>query len=455
MLDQIVRLYESGDYDEAMKAISSCIADGSANSEIYRLKGQIEFDGEEHDKAVNSLIESLKLDDKNQSALILIGNIYALHKDDFDTAMTYFTQVLELNSDNYVGLNNIAGIIAKHGDYQTAISYFVKAIEVKPGYPNALFGSALCHLYTEDYRTSFDQSIEAMQNIEDRTEPEFQGVYDMALNLSIDAAQKYAEQIEPSAFYQDLIKDLQKETNKDIEIVEDTTIGTPAKMEIAETYQREKHIIKIQSFSAINAYYVMHELMHLQLITEARRVGENELFKSTIATKELFEKRFNKYATTLQKAGVPSERHEALCDQLYHGLCLQLYNAPIDLFIEKRLYDQYPDLRPIHILGLIEISKPAIEGATSKSLKKMVPPYIREPNIAMSTTLLLQLKELYGIDYLSFIKEEHLIDKGKALYNDYVEMRDDKSPAEEYDVIRWWGEELKLTKYFMLELETV
>ena len=117
MLDQIVRLCESGDYDGAMKAISSTIADGSANSEIYRLKGQIEFDGEEYDKAVNSLIESLKLDDKNQSALILIGNIYALHKDDFDTAMTYFTQVLELNSDKCVGLNNIAGIIAKHGDY--------------------------------------------------------------------------------------------------------------------------------------------------------------------------------------------------------------------------------------------------------------------------------------------------------------------------------------------------
>ena len=277
----------------------------------------------------------------------------------------------------------------------------------------------------------------------------------MALNLSIDAAQKYAEQIEPSSLYQDLIKDLQKETNKDIEIVEDTTIGAPAKMEIAETYQREKHIIKIQSFSAINAYFVMHELMHLQLILEARRVGENELFKSTIATKELFYKRFNKYATTLHKAGVPSDRHEALCDQLYHGLCLQLYNAPIDLFIEKRLYDQYPDLRPIQMLGLIEISKPAIEGATSKSLKKMVPPFIREPNIAMSSTLLLQLKDLYGIEYLSFIKEEHLINKGKVLYNDYIEMRDDKSPAEEYDVIRWWGEELKLTKYFKLVKETL
>jgi len=132
MLDQIVRLCESGDYSEAMKAISFCIADGSANSEIYRLKGLIEFDREEHDQAVNSLIESLKLDDKNQSALILIGNIYALHKDDFDTAMTYITQVLELNSDNYVGLNNIAGIIAKHGDYQTAISVRMKI----PGLPD-------------------------------------------------------------------------------------------------------------------------------------------------------------------------------------------------------------------------------------------------------------------------------------------------------------------------------
>jgi len=47
MLDQIVMLCESGDYGEAMKAISSCIAAGSANSEIYRLRGQIEFDRED------------------------------------------------------------------------------------------------------------------------------------------------------------------------------------------------------------------------------------------------------------------------------------------------------------------------------------------------------------------------------------------------------------------------
>jgi hypothetical protein len=71
----------------------------------------------------------------------------------------------------------------------------------------------------------------------------------------------------------------------------------------------------------------------------------------------------------------------------------------------------------------------------------------------MSMTLLIQIKELYHIDLLAEMKEPNLVKKGKQLYEDFIEVRNDKSPGEEYDVIRWWAEELKLTKYFKLEKE--
>jgi len=60
--------------------------------------------------------------------------------------MTYFSKVIELSTDNYVILNNIAGIISKKGKYEKATQYFEKALFVKSGYSHSLFG-ALSNFY--------------------------------------------------------------------------------------------------------------------------------------------------------------------------------------------------------------------------------------------------------------------------------------------------------------------
>lgn len=61
---QIFKLCESGKFDNAMELINQKLEDGASDSEVYCIKGQLEFDKIE--QAINSLIESLRLDDKNQ-----------------------------------------------------------------------------------------------------------------------------------------------------------------------------------------------------------------------------------------------------------------------------------------------------------------------------------------------------------------------------------------------------
>ena len=65
-----------------------------------------------------------------------------------------------------------------------------------------------------------------------------------------------------------------------------------------------------------------------------------------------------------------------------------------------------------------------------------------------------QIRDLYGIDLLDPIKDAHLINRAKTMYKDFEDMQQDKSPAEEYDLIRWWSEELELDKFFNLEKES-
>jgi len=39
------------------------------------------------------------------------------------------------------------------------------------------------------------------------------------------------------------------------------------------------------------------------------------------------------------------------------------------------------------------------------------------------------------------------------LYLQYLDLKDDKDPAEEYDLIRWWAEDLKIDQFFKLKIE--
>ena len=53
---------------------------------------------------------------------------------------------------------------------------------------------------------------------------------------------------------------------------------------------------------------------------------------------------------------------------------------------------------------------------------------------------------------LPFSPPKHCLSpSSERLYQDYLDMRSDKQPGEEYDLIEWWSEELMLQPSFALE----
>jgi cytochrome c-type biogenesis protein CcmH/NrfG len=59
-------------------------------SEYHRILGQIYSEEGEQDKAVNCLIDAIRWDPRNNHALIMMGNVFARHYNDIETAMTYY-----------------------------------------------------------------------------------------------------------------------------------------------------------------------------------------------------------------------------------------------------------------------------------------------------------------------------------------------------------------------------
>jgi tetratricopeptide (TPR) repeat protein len=368
-MDEIIQLCERGNYTEALKLIERYETNKQVSSELFRIKGQAQMELGRYDDAIDSLVESLKLDPKNESALTLVGNIYAGQKHDVETAMIYYEKVLDLNSENYIGISNIAGIIAKQGNYEKAKRYFLKALIIKEDHPHALYGLALTESELGNVLDGFDQARLALLAAERLKEEK---VLSFAYRLMLSMAEEYLKDRSADEVYSKLLKETKEQSGKDIEVQIDPNLPTPAKIRIAEYHNLPKHQILIRENNAVNAYYVLHELMHLRLIIEARKINENELFTSNEATYNSFRKKVDKYTKTIVKNGVPEESLEKLFAQLYNGLLLQMYNAPIDLFIEQRIFET-PEYRPVQVLGLIQMIQSAIQAASDRKLSKIVP----------------------------------------------------------------------------------
>jgi len=446
---RIVQLAEKGKFEQVKGLLIPLLKEGSQNADLYRIYGQILEQEGQPQAAMDQLIEALRWNPKNMEALIMMGNIFANYRNDIDTAQLYYNQVVAIEPDNYLALNNIAGVLAKSGKLAAALAFFDKALAAQPNYPNTLYGIALTHYHLKDHYLAFDFASQAMKASLQWKESN-DALTQSAQGLMMEAAQQIQVEIEAPELFSGLLDELEKKTGKKIEIIVDNGIPTAAKIEIAEYRGRDHHIVRYKEQAPGVAHLVMHELTHLELIHEARTLNENKLFTSNEKNRQAFWKRAEREKKKMLKGGLDNNRIDGFLSQLFDGINLQVYNAPVDLFIEQRLYSSYEKLRPIQFLSLLKLLQDAIAGANNATAKKISPTFIRDANIILSFTQLFQFRELFGVDLTRQIKEPLLEKKAKTIYQEYLRMKEDKEPGEEYDLIEWWAEDVKLKPYFNL-----
>lgn len=446
---RIVQLAEKGKFEQVKGLLIPLLKEGSQNADLYRIYGQILEQEGQSEAAMDQLIEALRWNPKNTDALIMMGNIFANYKNEVGTAQLYYNQVVTIEPDNYLALNNIAGVLAKSGKLAAALAFFDKALAAQPNYPNTLYGIALTHYHLKDHYQAFDfasQAMKASLQWKERTDALTQS----AQGLMMEAAQQIQVEIEAPELFSSLLEALEKKTGKKIEIIVDNGIPTAAKIEIAEYRGRDHHIVRYKEQAPGVAHLVMHELTHLELIHEARTLNENKLFTTNKKNRRAFWKKAELDKKRMLKGGLDNNRIDGFLSQLFDGINLQIYNAPVDLFIEQRLYSSYQKLRPIQFLSLLKLLQDAIAGANNATAKKISPTFIRDANIILSFTQLFQFRELFGVDLTRQIKEPLLEKKAKTIYQEYLRMKEDKEPGEEYDLIEWWAEDVNLKPYFNL-----
>jgi hypothetical protein len=244
---------------------------------------------------------------------------------------------------------------------------------------------------------------------------------------------------------------LEFEGGTEIDIIEDAEIPTAAKIEFAENYNRPKHNVRFQATYPAVEHLIMHELVHLDFVIEARKGELNQLFISTQNHKRDFIKGLELTIKKLNKMGVAEDSIAKYCSSLFDGMNRQIYNTPIDLFIENFLYNEFAELRPYQFLSLYSLIQEGLKAVTDKKIVELSPKDILSKSKVYNIVSALQFKDLFGLDLVKdFLATPNELKHANDFYDEYLQYKEDKEPAEEYELVLHWAEDLKLDKNFEL-----
>lgn len=448
--NKVIAFCERGDFQSAKPILKSLIEKNPTQSEYHRIMGQVLSEEGDQDLAIDYLIDALRWDAKNNYALIMTGNIFAKYKNDLDTALKYYNQSLEINPNDFISLNNIGANLMQIGKLEEAEKYFYEALKINSDYPNTHYALGLIAEIREDFNSAFYSFTNTLKKC-----GKSNGLYNVALKKLIETSQKNIQSEVGKKSYRAYRVKLEHEGGKQIDIIEDSSIPTAAKIEFAENYERDNHLVKFNPKYVAYEHLIMHELMHLEFVLAARKEDLNLLFVSNSEHKSKFIKSIENDLNKLNKLGFNENQLAGYTNSLFEGINRQVFNAPIDLFIEFNLYQNYPEIRPYQFLSLYQMINEGLNAVTNSQIVEHSPKRILSKSKIYNLVGAMQFKELFGVDLLSDYKANKLeYDQATKFYNEYKEYEQDKEAGEEYELVENWADDLKLHDYFEMLSES-
>lgn len=441
-----IALSEKGKYPEAKLILEGLIKKNPTNSEYHRIYGQILSEEGDQEEAINCLIDALRWDSKNGWALLMMGNIFAKFKNDVPTAMKYYDQALIANTKDFISLTNIGFVIMQQGKLEEAKKFYWEALKINKDYPHAHFALGVIAEKEDDLHSAFSNTIQAIKLNKSKDV-----LYQNSLKQAIEISKRIITTDAGKKIFREFRHKLEFDGGTEIDVVEDTQISTAAKIEFAENYDRPKHVVRYKPNYPAVEHLIMHEFVHLDFVINARKGGLNQLFISTHQHKTDFIKTLEPTIKKFKEMGISDDSMTNYCNGIFSGLNLQIYNTPIDLFIEDFLYNKYAELRPYRFLSLHTLIQEGLKAVTDKRIIEISPKEILSKSKVYNIVNALQFKELFGIDLIKdFQASPNELKQAEIFYEEYLQYREDREPAEEYEMVLHWAEDLKLEKNFEL-----
>jgi hypothetical protein len=181
----------------------------------------------------------------------------------------------------------------------------------------------------------------------------------------------------------------------------------------------------------------------------ARDAGANRLFATTDATEAHAHHTIERDVRKLSRR-LGDETAQQYAQMVVAGLANQIYNMPLDCFVEARLHTGCPWLRDAQFAGLAQQMADNEKTVTDRQIRDLAPPSILQANLAMNAALALFVDELFGgvTAYGAPYEAAGALRKGRALHRMAQQAVTKWSPGSEYDLVDRWAAELGLTDWY-------
>lgn len=445
--NEITALCEKRQFKEAHSRLEQFLKKHSRHSEGYRILAQMEMEAGNIDKAIDIDIEALRCDPKNIWALILMGNLYSKYKDNYEIGRTYYDSVLKYSPDNFIAINNVAALMMENEDYISAIPLFEKSLEGDKKYANAYYGLAVCYYNQRENQKAFDTALKGCLLADIRSEnPQ---VMDELHKIMLASAHAVVESTNYMNVVLGIKDEIEMKYNQKIEIVKDDTLDLSAKLEYGPTHHRDYHLIKYNPKKPFMEHLAIHEMMHLQMNLEADKVNSNKVIISNNDNVIAFR---TKYAAWIKKLVNRFDHSKAMdvVEQIHKGYMLQVMNCPLDLFVEKRMYDKYPIVRAIQLLSLMEQETYNIKAIKGSENSKFVPFDIVQNSKVMNIVTSMHFEHLFGLRFYQEYKPTRAqFDQAKDFYDEFLAY-DDYKPGEEYELVEYFMDSLHAERFMSI-----
>ena len=445
--NEITALCEKRQFKEAHSRLVEFLKKHSRHSEGYRILAQMEMEAGNIDKAIDIDIEALRCNPKNIWALILMGNLYSKYKDNYEIGRTYYDSVLKYSPDNFIAINNVAALMMENEDYESAIPLFEKSLEGDKKYANAYYGLAVCYYNQRENQKAFDTALKGCLLADIRSEnPQVMDELHKIMLASAHAVVKSTNYMNVVLGIKD---EIEMKYNQKIEIVKDDTLDLSAKLEYGPTHHRDYHLIKYNPKKPFMEHLAIHEMMHLQMNLEADKVNSNKVIISNNDNVIAFR---TKYAAWIKKLVNRFDHSKAMdvVEQIHKGYMLQVMNCPLDLFVEKRMYDKYPIVRAIQLLSLMEQETYNIKAIKGSENSMFVPFDIVQNSKVMNIVTSMHFEHLFGLRFYQEYKPTRAqFDQAKDFYDEFLAY-DDYKPGEEYELVEYFMDSLHAERFMSI-----
>lgn len=424
-------------FDEALPILEEILKIDPQNSEAWRTLAQVHwFYQHKPEKAYDELIEALRCNPKNIWALVLMGNLLTKEKNDVDHAKLYYDKVLEFYPDNAIAINNIGATYMERKDYEGALPFMEKALDIDDSYANSYYGLGLCYYKLGKIEDAFEVCHKGALKSSDR--PENPAVREELIKLYLTVAKDYADKTNYINVWKGIKDELEAIDHVNIHIVEDKSLNVHAKMEYAPLHAAKEHIIRYNPEKDFVEHLFIHEMMHLKMNQQASQANRGKAIISSDATRTAFKKRYMKF---MQKthSHIPATELNKVLFGLADGLGLQLMNCPLDLFVEHMIYSYYQIARPIQMLSLFHMEQDNINAVKQAAQNGFFPKVIVYANKVMNIVTSMHFKDMYGINLIGqYHPTKQELMHAKDLYDEFKAYLDTYKAGDEYEMVEYF-----------------